>query len=727
MLILGKYAVTIRHGATTSFVLFSPLQLKAHGVSACTPRKKVLQPQGEPQGEPQGGRATRSVLLQQREQYNEAALSTKSCSCQPSFHIHCAFLFFHDYSVVKNTESEVSQSIRALCRLPTSERQPLALDLTMAGRRSVPSISSTCGICGYSACVCYKAAAVDAPNEYAPFGIYLNGTGGTVHSALGYGDPNGKFRSEVDGLQAGVNYLDTVDKSTELTPLNRIHLKSLNKLREVEGRNRCSRGQVQPEYSSPLRMTDLEDVTTKQSATLFCSPDSVDHKYDFNFGDNANPDELFPDSVAPVLLDSNDNAWKFTFDFPGNELDWPQLQCDYDSAPSAATTQLKSEPFLATREATLEEPSATTKKVPQKSQWETLQELRLSSRAHYMKFVRLTANYESRGIKMLRRMYGSSKGMLDAGMTTFGDVLDGNEPQTLKEIFAFTCLSYVISKLLQKHGRIESSHVLADTDRWRLAIKKEKDRLIYDQAVKIVWPEVDFLKEHSKEKDVTSTPLTPVSGKSNGTSLGNVFSATTQRLYVPSSMLAYGMTTSLDFDFLERARDMDCSNIGQDICSGLQAPGHSLDPEIQPRDHGFHDHLVGLLHETSTHENFMFADFLNIYDPPLENNLGPAFDEALPDITLKTHLPVCPPQIFQANEPVGRVNPKELGNYSPPIAPSDALVQTNSLQPEANGVPIVESLLGCLIKTAMFEVVVEFVKCMYYPFCSPFFFQINII
>ena len=573
--------------------------------------------------------------------------------------------------------------------------------------------------------------------------------GNTYTSALRYGDPTGKFRSEVDGLQAGVNYLDTFDKSTELTPLNRIRRKSLNKLREVEGRNRCSRGQVQQEYSSPLRMTDLGGTTTKQSATPFCSPDSVDYNYDFNFGDYPNSDELFPDSIAPVLLDSNDNAWKFTFDFTGNELDWPELQCDFDSAPSAAPTQSRSswssspfdkhaergdaaqqsrsEPSLTTREVTLEEPSATTKKVPQKSQWETLQELRLSSRAHYMKFLRLTANYDSRGIKMLRRMYGSSKGMLDTGITTFGDVLDGNEPQTLKEIFAFTCLSYIMSKLLQKHGRMEGSHVLADTDRWRLAIKKEKDRLIYDQAVKIVWPEVDFLKEHSKEKDVTSTPPAPVSGKGSGTSLGNVFAATTQRLYVPSSMLAYGMATSSDFNFLERARAMDCSNVGQDIYSGLQAPGHSLDPDIQPGDHGFHDHLVGLLHETSTHEKFMFADFLNIYDPPLENNPSPAFDEVPPDITLKTHPPACPPQIFQANEPVGTLNPKELGNYSPPIAPSDALVQTESWQPEANGVPIVESLLGCLIKTTMFQVMVEFVKSMYYPFCSPFFFQIDII
>ena len=629
--------------------------------------------------------------------------------------------FFHDHSVVKDTASEVSQSIRTLCRLPRSERQPPAPDLTMAGRRSGLSVSSTCGICGYSACVCYKAAAEDAPDEYAPFGIYLNGMGETFTSALGYGDPTGKFRSEVDGLQAGVNYLDTFDKSTELTPLNRIRLKSLSKLREVEGRNRCSRGQVQQEYSSPLRMTDLGDATTKQSVALLCSPDSVDHKYNFNFGDYANPDELFPDSIAPVLVDSNDNAWKFAFNFTGNELDWPELQCDYDSAPSAATTQLKSEPFLATREATLEEPSATMKKVPRKSQWETLQELRLSSRTHYMKFLRLTANYDSRGIKMLRRMYGSSKGMLDAGITTFGDVLDGNEPQTLKEIFAFTCLSYVISKLLQKHGRMEGSHVLADTDRWRLAIKKEKDRLIYDQAVKIVWPEIDFLKEHSKEKDVTSTPPTPVSDKGNGTSLSNVFTATTQRLYVPSSMLAYGMTTSLDFNFLERARAMDCSNTGQDICSGLQAPDHSLDPDIQPRDHGFHDHLVGLLHETSTHEKFKFADFLNIYDPPLENNTSPAFDDVPPDITLQTHPPVYPPQIFQANEPVGSVHPKELGNYSPPIAPSEALIQTESLQPEAIGVPIVESLLGCLIKTAMFQVVVEFVKCMYYLSVLPSF------
>jgi hypothetical protein len=296
------------------------------------------------------------------------------------------------------------------------------------------------------------------------------------------------------------------------------------------------------------------------------------------------------------------------FVYPGDECDWPELSVDMFSAPNpaqelwtsvaygsipihaheesryASQQDMESKPLPTIHEvpseettiAETEEPPTIAKKVPQKSQWATLQELRLSSRVHYMKFLRLTANHDSRGIKMLRRMYGSPKGMLDAGITTLGNVLDGQEPQSLKEIFAFTCLSYVMSKLLQKHGRMEGSQVLADTDRWRLAIKTEKDRLVYDQAVKILWLEIDFLKEHSKEKDASSTPPPPESHQGNMVPHDQTSNALNGPLYIPSSMLAC-MTPSSDFNFFERALAADCSNIGNDIQSALQGLDNRLD------------------------------------------------------------------------------------------------------------------------------------------------------
>jgi hypothetical protein len=614
----------------------------------------------------------------------------------------------------------------------------------MGSSRLGPPVSSTCGGCGYSACICYKTASKVAPPEYAPFGIYPGVVPSTQSDdAARYRNFTNRLHSEVDGLQAGADYLDAIEEQAEETALGRIRRRSLKRLLELEEQGR--------DLGTRLKSRERVDKTPQKLAT----PDSALDAYStpphciFDFGLlDSYIDQSFQDNTVPSLVDSNDDSWKIQFDYEGNECDWPELSEDFFSQPNPAQEQLTgvaygsirthsheergyaSQQYTCSKElpttnevpseettnVEIDEPPTIAKKVPQKSQWATLQELRLSSKFHYMKFLRLTANHNSRGIKMLRRMYGSPKGMLSTGITTFGDVLDGQEPQSLKEIFAFTCLSYVMSKLLQKHGRMEGSQVLADTDRWRLAIKKEKDRLVYDQVVKILWPEINFLKEHSKEKDANSTPPPTESHLGNTVPPGLIFNASTRPLYVPSSMLAYVTTVSSDFNFLERARAVDCPNIENDMQSALQDPDSQLDPDNQPHDHGLHDHVMGLLQETSTHDNFMFADFLNFCDPQLEN-IDAASEKQPPDIAPTTHPPDRPPQRFPPNEPVSTLDPKKLGNSSPSVADSKVLVQTKLLAPKADEVPAVPPLLGSLIETIMFQAAVEFMKCMCFTFC----------
>lgn len=581
----------------------------------------------------------------------------------------------------------------------------------MDSSRLRPPLSSTCGRCGYSACICYNA-----PAEYAPFGIYPGAVPSTErNNAIGYGDLTNRFHSEVDGLQAGVDYLDTIEEQAEEIPFGRIRGQSLKRLLEHEKQGRVLGTRWKIRERTP-------DVALD---TFSIPPHCI-----FDLHDSCT-DQFFQDGTVPSLVDVNDDSWK-------NEYDWPELPEDFFSQPGPAQEQLTSVayepvrihsheergyasqqytcskelpsinevPSEETTNVEIDEPPTIAKKVPQKSQWATLQELRLSSKFHYMKFLRLTANHNSRGIKMLRRMYGSPKGMLGTGITTFRDVLEGQEPQSLKEIFAFTCLSYVMSKLLQKHGRMEGSQVLADTDRWRLAIKKEKDRLVYDEVVKILWPKINFLKEHSKEKDANSTPPPTEPHLGSMVPIGLTFNASTGPLYAASS----------DFNFLESARAADCSNVENDIQPALQDLDSHLDPDNQPNDYGLHDHVKGLLQETSTHDNFMFADFLNFCDPQLENNIDAASEKQPPDIAPTTHPPDRPPQIFPPNEPVSTLDPKKLGNFSPPVADSTVLDQTELLAPKADEVPTVPPLLGSLIETIMFQVAVEFMKCMCFPF-----------
>jgi hypothetical protein len=101
----------------------------------------------------------------------------------------------------------------------------------------------------------------------------------------------------------------------------------------------------------------------------------------------------------------------------------------------------------------------------------------------------------------------------------------------------------------------------------------------------------------------------------------------------------------------------------------------------------------------------------------LENNIDAASEKQPPDFAPTTHLPDRPPQIFPPNEPGSTLDPKKLGNSSPPVADSKVLDQIELLAPKADEVPTVPPLLRSLIETIMFQVAVEFMKCMCFTFC----------
>ena len=258
--------------------------------------------------------------------------------------------------------------------------------------------------------------------------------------------------------------------------------------------------------------------------------------------------------------------------------------------------------------------------------------------------------------------------MLDTGITTFGDILDGQEPHSLKDVFAFTCPSYVMSKILQKHGRVEGSQVLADTGLWRLAIKKENDRFIYDEVVKIMWPEIEFLMTYSKTTDGSSTSTPPELDQCGmaATDLG-INSESTRSSYVPSSMLAYGMTTPSDCNFIERARAISCSYIEGDMQAVLDGQDNDPGPDNQDSHHGLQGHVIELLQETKTHEAFMFADFLSLHSLPWESNIDSAQTGQPPDVMSTAHPPGTSPRTCQSIASIETIDPKQLYNaYTQP-------------------------------------------------------------
>ena len=249
------------------------------------------------------------------------------------------------------------------------------------------------------------------------------------------------------------------------------------------------------------------------------------------------------------------------------------------------------------------------KKLPSANQWSSLQELRISSNVLFKKFLRLTSQSSSQGIKKLRRLYHGKAGILDAGIMSFKQTLGGREPKTLKDVFAFTWLSYIVSKLLQKHGRAQDTNVLADIGRWRLAIKKERDRLIYDEAVKIMWPES---VTESSTPNGGSGPRN--GGGGSGLPGGDAFhfesnDANESKPDVPfdTSPLSDGVSFKDDPYPNPSGKDGSMAEIIHPL---MQHHAETMANEIE--SFGFQDGLVQLLEATNSNENLMFQDFLNV-------------------------------------------------------------------------------------------------------------------
>ncbi|KAF4458204.1 hypothetical protein FALBO_15063 [Fusarium albosuccineum] len=75
------------------------------------------------------------------------------------------------------------------------------------------------------------------------------------------------------------------------------------------------------------------------------------------------------------------------------------------------------------------------------------------------------------------------------GILAYRDVLHGVLPETMAEIFAFASLSFVISTLLFRQGRIRNDQILAGLHHWRDCIFDGDDRRAFDALASAMWPQ----------------------------------------------------------------------------------------------------------------------------------------------------------------------------------------------------------------------------------------------
>jgi hypothetical protein len=128
-----------------------------------------------------------------------------------------------------------------------------------------PLVSSTCGRHGYSDYTCCRLASKHAPVESA----------GDARKAPRLLTPNvsifPRVSQQVDGLEAGVEYLDTFEETSKETPLSKIRWKSLNRARKLMKQSRDAyrrkRKMVAKSPEQPATV-DLNSIARPVTSTL---------------------------------------------------------------------------------------------------------------------------------------------------------------------------------------------------------------------------------------------------------------------------------------------------------------------------------------------------------------------------------------------------------------------------------------------------------------------------
>ncbi|GJC90401.1 hypothetical protein ColLi_13239 [Colletotrichum liriopes] len=123
-----------------------------------------------------------------------------------------------------------------------------------------------------------------------------------------------------------------------------------------------------------------------------------------------------------------------------------------------------------------------------KRAWSGLQSLRKGLEHQHRRLKSIASSASSTNIRKLSEAYGSPKRMGEMGILAYRDVIDFVVPDTLAEVVAFTCVSYVISYLLFQRGRIAHTDILSGLQRWGDCIANIDDRKAFGLFALEMWP-----------------------------------------------------------------------------------------------------------------------------------------------------------------------------------------------------------------------------------------------
>ena len=135
------------------------------------------------------------------------------------------------------------------------------------------------------------------------------------------------------------------------------------------------------------------------------------------------------------------------------------------------------------------------------SQWRMLKGLRRKFKSGQFHF-RGQASNGSTALKEFATRCPRPDDLLDEGILTYRDILEGHPPTTLQGVFAFVSLSFAMNAAMEDQGRdIQFSPSKAEFGLWRNSIKSDEERRIFDEithtlwlqgSIQTSWPDAEF-------------------------------------------------------------------------------------------------------------------------------------------------------------------------------------------------------------------------------------------
>lgn len=154
---------------------------------------------------------------------------------------------------------------------------------------------------------------------------------------------------------------------------------------------------------------------------------------------------------------------------------------------------------------------AGPERLPPAYDWTPIRNVRDGMEMMWKNFEAVAQDINSPQVNDLQQYYGTARTLRETGVFAFRSSLTGPAPNTLKEVFAFTSLAYVVQSLLRDRERLKTIDILDGISMWMNAISDAGERQLFQKLAGRLWPEAQnhlhFIPLLDK-RDINVPPLT---------------------------------------------------------------------------------------------------------------------------------------------------------------------------------------------------------------------------